>query len=289
MIRRKPQGKEEIFTKLRYGKNPSYEWDRLAKDAYHRLEFDTTMYFLKTYLPRKGLILDAGGGPGRYTIELAKGGYDVVLMDLTPENLELAKDKIKKAGVEDRVKMIEEGSIVDLSRFKANSFDAVLCLGGPLSHVGTDSKRRRAVSELIRVAKPRAPIFLSVMGKFGVLQVLEEASMEEIALTKHYNRLIKKGDDYLWGSGSVGIKGLTGYCHYFTLNELKGLFPKSKTAFVENVGLEGLSSPHEKEVNEMYVKHKKAWKNWIKTHYETCTEPSVVDTSAHMLVIYRKK
>jgi len=35
------------------------EWRRLAKDPYHRLEFDTTMHFLKKYLPKKGLILDA--------------------------------------------------------------------------------------------------------------------------------------------------------------------------------------------------------------------------------------
>ena len=37
-----------------------------------------------------------GGGPGRYTIELAKLGYDVVLLDLTPKLLEIAKRKIKK-------------------------------------------------------------------------------------------------------------------------------------------------------------------------------------------------
>jgi hypothetical protein len=38
------------------------------------------MHFLEKYLPKKGLVLDAGGGPGRYTIELAKKGYDVVLL-----------------------------------------------------------------------------------------------------------------------------------------------------------------------------------------------------------------
>ena len=42
------------------------EWKRLARDPYHQLEIDTTMHFLNKYLPKKGLILDAGGGPGRY-------------------------------------------------------------------------------------------------------------------------------------------------------------------------------------------------------------------------------
>jgi len=122
--------KEEILTKKVYSKNPKREWKRLDQDPFHRLEFDTTMYYLKKYLPKGGLILDAGGGPGRYTIELAKMGYDVVLLDFTPANLELAKKKIKQAGVQSNVKDIIEGSITNLSRFKDNSFDAVLCLGG---------------------------------------------------------------------------------------------------------------------------------------------------------------
>ena len=104
------------------------EWQRLVKDAYHRLEFIVTMHYLGKYLPKSGLILDAGGGPGRYTIELAKRGYDVISLDLSPRCLELAERKIKEAGVEDRVKKIVEGNVVDLSMFDDDTFDAVLCL-----------------------------------------------------------------------------------------------------------------------------------------------------------------
>jgi len=57
-----------------YSEHGVREWSRTVKDPYHRLEFDTTTHFLRKYLPGKGLILDAGGGPGRYTIELAKLG-----------------------------------------------------------------------------------------------------------------------------------------------------------------------------------------------------------------------
>jgi len=38
----------------------------LRKDADHQLEFIVTMHFLWKYLPKQGLVLDAGGGPGRY-------------------------------------------------------------------------------------------------------------------------------------------------------------------------------------------------------------------------------
>ncbi len=119
------------------------EWVRLIRDAYHKLEFETTLQFLEKYLPKKGLILDAGGGPGRYTIELAKRGYEVVLLDMTPANLEFARRQVKRAKLQDKVTDIVEGSIVDLSRFADETFEAVICLGGPLSHVLDKQKRGR--------------------------------------------------------------------------------------------------------------------------------------------------
>ncbi|MDG6954511.1 MAG: hypothetical protein JRN33_05985 [Nitrososphaerota archaeon] len=46
-----------------YSGNVQKEWARLESNPYYRLEFDTTMEYLRRYLPKKGLILDAGGGP----------------------------------------------------------------------------------------------------------------------------------------------------------------------------------------------------------------------------------
>lgn len=159
----------EHSVKEYYSKSGTGEWERLVKDPYHQLEFETTMHFLRKYLPGEGLILDAGGGPGRYTIELAKLGYNVVLLDLTPELLEIAKRRIKKVGVQRNVKQIIEGSIDDLSIFESSSFDGVICLGGVLSHIVDKKKRERAIDELIRVAKKNAPIFISVIGRLAVL------------------------------------------------------------------------------------------------------------------------
>ncbi len=114
-----------------FAQTVDHEWRRLRQDAYHQLEFALTMHCLTKYLPEKGLILDAGGGPGRYTIELAKQGYEVILLDLVPEMLKAAERKIRRAGVKKKVKQIIEGSIDDLSMFGDETFDAVLCLGGP--------------------------------------------------------------------------------------------------------------------------------------------------------------
>lgn len=272
--------KEEKLIKKIYSENVLKEWKRLIKDPFHRLEFDTTLKFLKKYLPKKGTILDAGGGPGRYSIELAKLGYNVILLDYVPENLELAKIKLKKEKVQHKIKNIIEGSITDLSNFKSESFDAVLCLGGPLSHVHPNKKRKKAVKELIRVAKKSAPIFISVMGKFGTISRFHKW-IDEIKDTPHFRKFYVKGDDYQWHGGKA-------YAHFFEVDELKSLFA-NKVKFLENVGLEGLASPCQKEINKMAKKEPKAWKNWLEMHNKNCTNKEVAEFSLHFLIIGRKK
>jgi len=254
------------------------EWNRLVRNSYQKLEFDTTLYFLKKYLPKKGLILDAGGGPGRYTLELAKQGYNVILLDITPANLELAKRQIKKAKLQNKIKEVVEGSIVDLSKFSDNTFDAVICLGGPLSHVLDKKERDKAISELIRVAKKGAPIFTSVMSRLSVL-------VSELKLFQHEieHPLFMKIRDTGSYPGGYGFTA----CHFFLPEELKGSFAKRNVKILKMVGLEGIGSHFQEKINKL-AKNKKRWKVWLETHYKTCTHPVAVGISEHILIICKK-
>ena len=272
--------REAKLTKKVYSTDVRYEWERLIQDPFHRLEFDTTLKFLKEYLPKKGIVLDAGGGPGRYTIELAQLGYEVVLLDLVSEFLEFAKKQIRKAKVNKKVKEIVEGSIIDLSQFKDNSFEAVLCLGGPLSHVHPESARQKAISELVRVAKKSAPIFVSVMGRYGVLLATPGGWPQEVSYKRHFENLVFNGEDYKWRG--------KGYCHYFTADELEKAFQKENVEILEKVGLEGLNVDVE-ITNKFAEKYPSSWKNWLEIHGKICTEPFVVDASGHIMLIVKKK
>jgi len=256
------------------------EWRRLIQDPYHRLEFETTLHFLKKYLPKKGLILDAGGGPGRYTIELAKLGYDMILLDLTPKLLKIAKKQIKKEGVQNKVKQIVEGSIDNLSVFENNKFDAVICLGGALSHLINKNQREKAIDELIRVTKKGAPIFISVIGRFALLTGELVRFPEEIEIKEIFKRIRDTGN-YL------GTYGFTS-CHFYLPEELEESLMKRRVKILKIVGLEGLSTYHSKETNRLFKKYPKAWKIWWKTHLKTCIHPSVAGISEHFLIICQK-
>jgi len=262
-----------------YTDNVRAEWRRLVKDPYHAIELHTTLHYLEKYLPPQGLVLDAGGGPGRYTVELARRGYDMTLLDFTPANLDFARRRVARLGLKRRVQDFVEGSIVDLSRYPDETFDAVICTGGPLSHVLDPADRQRAVSELARVTKRGAPLFVSVMSRLSVLVVVLQISQLELELP-HFKLLLETGD-YFGGYGFTAS-------HFFLPEELRDLFTRPELELLEMVGLEGLSSHHRREVGQV-AKNPARLQSWIDAHYATCTHPAVVATSEHMLVICRKK
>ena len=136
------------------------EWNRLVRNSYQKLEFDTTLYFLKKYLPKKGLILDAGGGPGRYTLELAKQGYNVILLDITPANLELAKRQIKKAKLQNKIKEVVEGSIVDLSKFSDNTLLTANNINYQFSGVKIEKPDKYTI--VFKLKEPYSPFLVTV-------------------------------------------------------------------------------------------------------------------------------
>jgi SAM-dependent methyltransferase len=270
----------EKLVKKYYSEQGRREWKRLARDSYHRLEFDTTMHFVEKYLPKKkGLVLDAGGGPGRYAIELGKRGYEVVLLDLSLDMLRIARRQIRKSGIRAKVKQIIQGSIDNLSMFDNETFDGVVCLGGPLSHIVDRVRREKAIDELMRVAKKGSPIFVSVIGRLGVLVTELVRLPEEIEL-EIFPRIRDTGDYY----GGYGFAP----CHFYLPEELTRSFKKKGMRVLETVGLEGLASGHPKETNRLAKKQPKAWKIWCETHLRTCTSPASVGISEHFMAICRK-
>ncbi len=257
------------------------EWSRLVKDPYHRLELATTLHFLKRYLPIRGNLLDVGGGPGRYAIELARSGYRVSLVDFTPEHVARARRNIRRAGVARRVLRILEGSVTDLSEFEDESFDGVLCLGGALNHVLAPRNRNHAIEELVRVARGGAPIFISVISRYA--QLIDGLVLHPEGLRtdpEHHWRILRTGN----------YDGHRGFApsHFFIPEELKELLQKHRLEVMESVGLEGLATGHNRIVNRLARVDPGAWKSWWEFHLATCTDPSVVTTSQHFLVVTRK-
>ncbi len=276
----KDAGKHDKIVKDWYSSQASAEWRRLQKDPYHRIEFIITNHFLKKYLPKRGTILDAGGGPGRYSIELARQGYNIVLLDIVPEMLETARKKMRRAGVLRKVRQFVQGSVEDLSAFSDGSFDAVLCLGAPLNHLLEAKQREKAAEELVRVAKKNAPIFVSVISRIGLLKTILANFPHEMRYAKHHLEV----GDYVPGLQGEGFTA----AHWFLPEELRELFERRDVQVLEMAGLEGLSSHLHKETNRLY-KDREKWSMWTEILLDTCAHPSVVGSAEHFLLVGKKQ
>jgi ubiquinone/menaquinone biosynthesis C-methylase UbiE len=205
----------------------------------------------------------------------------VCLLDLTPALLVLARQEIAKFGVSSRIRWITEGTIIDLSLFPDSLFEAVLCTGGPLSHVYPVKNRQQALSKLVRVAKKDAPIFVSVMSKYGFLLATPsgwpEAVINENA---EFQRILESGDCY-----KFGMKGA--YCHFYTSQEMEKELKALPVEIIHKVGLEGLNI-QEPALN-MAANHPEAFREWLKIPDAICADPFVVDASSQMLFVVKKR
>ena len=159
------------FEKVKHLYNVSDEWGRLDSPG-GKLEFELTMSIIINHLPRSADILDLGGGPGRYTIELAKLGYSLHLADLSQSLLDVAKKKIDEFRIEN-VKSITQVNAVNLSVYADSSFDAVL-LFGPLYHLIEETERNSCIKEVCRVLKENGVVFAAFIPYlYGAIGVVE--------------------------------------------------------------------------------------------------------------------
>ncbi len=259
------------------------EWRRLdEKGSISWLEHYTTMQYLRRYLPKRGRVLDGGSGPGRYTIELAKAGYKMTALDPVRESLRFAEKASKRKGVSRNIEGFVKGRIENLSQFDSNSFDAVMSLGGPLSHVMSAKLRKRAASELVRVAKPGAPVFASVMGRLSTISGLLMEFPEELE-EAYVPTWIQKGDY----KGKVFGKPVFTAFHGFMPDELAGLFRFGNFKRISTVALEGFASRAQPQLRKL-SRNKKLFGIWLKLHMELCEEPSILGISNHILLVGRK-
>jgi len=255
-----------------YEADPQREWDRL--DVMHdRIEYAVTMRALEEYLPgAPATVLDVGGGPGRYALELASRGYGVTLADLSRANLDFARGRAADAGL--RVQALEQADARDLSRFDGAAFDVVLLMG-PLYHLLAEQDRRAAVQEALRVLRPGGRLFAAFITRYAPLRFW--AKHNPAFVLEHrakFEEMIATGQ----APDAYGFTDLY-------LEQPQAIVPFMESAgatSVDLIGCEGVLSMIRDKVNEL---SREDWDYWIDVNYRLARDPATHGIAEHLLYV----
>ena len=142
-------------------------------------------------VPAGAAVLDIGCGTGRHAVQLARRGFRVTGLDLSPGMLAEAAAAAAEAGVE--VELIEaDATAFDLGRV----FDAAVCLcEGAFTLVGRDDPLEHDLSILrnaFRSLRPGAPFVLTAINGLRLIRDATEHQVElgrfdPVTLTQSYD------------------------------------------------------------------------------------------------------
>ena len=162
---------DPVIVESYFDKYGEKEWERLAETIQGRTKYRIHSWFIEKYLPKRALrILDAGCGPGRFSLDLARTSVNLTLADISHKQLALAEHHLEKAGLLEKVREIIRLDITNMDDFEDEAFDAVVCYGSTLSY--TYDQYEQALKELVRVLKPGGILLISVSSLFGTLRLV---------------------------------------------------------------------------------------------------------------------
>jgi len=256
-----------------YDNDPQREWERMER---HRTEFAVTMRALRDHLrPPPARVLDCGGGPGRFAIELARLGYEVTLFDLSAENLRLARQRSAEVGVE--ITTYAHGTATDLSRYPDGAFDAVLLMG-PLYHLLEADSRQRALDEARRILSSGGVLFAALITRYAPIRYYAAhdpawivTSPQELGQFLEQGAVPPKGEP---GSGFVA--------YFARPEEIRPLLRGAGYEVRAVLGVEGLVSMIEGQINALQGE---AWERWVELNYRIASDATLHGGVEHLLAV----
>lgn len=242
----------------------SYDEDgRLFRDKVHQMEYITTMnYFKKLFIPGSN-ILDACAGTGNYAFTLAELGHRVTAGDITLHNIEIMKKKQCDNPV---LQDIYTGNVLDLSCFRDEIFDIVLCMGA-FYHLSNDD-RKKALAECLRILKPKGLLVISYINTMATTMVSVADKLENM-------------DDVVsW----YHTKENSLFLH-MTPIEIEQLSKEYNTEIVSHIATDGIGYLIKNKVNEASNEN---YDKWVQFHLSTCEDRSLLGYSLHGLIVLMK-
>jgi len=228
-----------------YNADVETEWTRIA----NRPEFLLTNRMFNRYIKAGDTVLDIGGGPGRYSLELAKKGCDVTLFDLSPENTKFGAKQAELQGMALKT-VTGDARLVD--ELVSGQFDHILLMG-PMYHLLEEPDRIKAVNAALKLLKPSGIIYVSFINMIAGIIYYAKYAPEAIIIpneTEYQERLLAQ-KSY---SGDAFTKAF-----FIAQSEILPFMSQFPLEKLHLFGQEGILSPNESNIMSQPPEVINAW------------------------------
>jgi ubiquinone/menaquinone biosynthesis C-methylase UbiE len=254
------------------------EWGRLDAPEGAR-ELTRALEILADKLPPGARVLDLGGGPGRYAIELARRGHRVVLADLSPELLEIARRRVAEAALPG-VESFDVVNATDLGRYADESFDAVIAFG-PFYHLIAEAERRRTAAEVRRVLAPHGQAFIAFIPRLsGVIALIDRAAARPAQVP---DAVLQTAADTGAFSNPTASGFQEGY--YPAPSELEQLFVTAGFRVDDLLSLKSIANDRAAQVARLAPTVAAEVERLARA---LCRQPEIIATCGHALLVVQK-
>lgn len=155
-------------------------------------------------LPPKSLILETGGGNGRFAFQLMKEGYQVIESDIAPGSVQKVKHIAEENNITNGIYAVIDAENLP---FKNNSLDAIFMVAS-LHHLPDLNK---AITQFNRCLKPNGTLLiLHEPARWQYILFLPLMLIFRWIIRKRDQHLTSLADDVTWGFTPRNFKKLFG-------------------------------------------------------------------------------
>lgn len=250
----------------------AYDEDGRLLTRHGQVEYLTTMKYIRESIDgiADPAILEIGAGTGRYSVTLAKQGYDVTAVELLSHNLDILKSKLDGS---EKCNAIQ-GNALDLSFLPEDTYDLTMLLG-PMYHLYTREDKLRALSEAVRVTKPGGRILAAycmneptvIQYVFGMNRLHEV--MELNMITPDWHCISEPKDLF----------------EMVRTEEIASLDAELRVDRIMLIATDGATNYKREYIDAM---DDETFGKWMDYHFTTCERQDLIGASNHTLDILRK-
>lgn len=256
------------------------EWERLVQTPADEVSLYIHTYYLRKHIAPQQQVLEIGAGAGRFTQILASLGARVLVADISGVQLELNRKFSSEYGFDKAIIDWQQLDMCDLSQFKSNCFDYVVAYGGPFSYVL--DKRDVALSECIRVLKPRGSLLSSVMSLWGSTHGVLEGVL---SLPPEITQKVTTTGDII---PATLPERRGNFMHLFRVDELLSWLEKAGLTILDKSASNCISLTWGEKLREIRENTEK-WNELLRMELEAGADDSCLGMGAHIITIARKE